>query len=183
MAGLGSKLAKGLVKKLGGGGLNDLLGKFDNKKTESWVATGANEAITAEEVKTAIAPAELEELAREADVTTEEAAAELAEVIPEAVDTLTPEGQVPQEASLNEMVETIVHEEMPAEAPSGEVEATPAPEAAVQTYTVVSGDTLSAIAQRFYGNAGDYMRIFEANRDKLNDPNLIHPGQELVIPQ
>jgi LysM repeat protein len=51
------------------------------------------------------------------------------------------------------------------------------------TYTVVSGDTLSGIAQRFYGDASAYMRIFEANRDKLNDPNLIHPGQELVIPQ
>jgi nucleoid-associated protein YgaU len=48
---------------------------------------------------------------------------------------------------------------------------------------VVSGDTLSAIALRYYGDAGAYMRIFEANRDKLNDPNLIYPGQELVIPQ
>ena len=49
MAGFGSKLAKGLVKKLGGGGLNDLLDKFENKKTDSWVATGANEPLTAEE--------------------------------------------------------------------------------------------------------------------------------------
>jgi nucleoid-associated protein YgaU len=68
------------------------------------------------------------------------------------------------------MVQTIAEEELPPEAP------------AQQTYTVVSGDTLSAIAQRFYGDANAYMRIFEANRDKLNDPNLIHPGQELVIP-
>jgi len=51
-----------------------------------------------------------------------------------------------------------------------------------RTYTVKSGDTLSKIAKEFYGNAGDYMKIFEANRDKLKDPNKIQPGQELAIP-
>jgi nucleoid-associated protein YgaU len=49
-------------------------------------------------------------------------------------------------------------------------------------YTVKSGDTLSKIAKEFYGNANDYMKIFEANRDKLSDPNKIDVGQELVIP-
>jgi nucleoid-associated protein YgaU len=52
-----------------------------------------------------------------------------------------------------------------------------------ETYTVESGDTLSAIAERFYGNANDYMRIFEANRNKLDNPDVIQPGQELVIPR
>ncbi len=51
-----------------------------------------------------------------------------------------------------------------------------------QTYTVQSGDTLSKIAQQFYGNASQYNRIFEANRDKLQDANKIQVGQELVIP-
>ena len=51
-----------------------------------------------------------------------------------------------------------------------------------RTYTVKAGDTLSKIAKEQYGNAGDYMKIFEANRDKLTDPNKIQPGQELVIP-
>lgn len=51
-----------------------------------------------------------------------------------------------------------------------------------RTYTVKSGDSLSRIAREFYGSAGDYMRIFEANRDKLSDPDKIQPGQELVIP-
>ena len=50
------------------------------------------------------------------------------------------------------------------------------------TYTVQSGDTLSKISQEKYGNANEYMRIFYANRDKLNDPNQIQVGQELVIP-
>lgn len=49
-------------------------------------------------------------------------------------------------------------------------------------YTVKAGDTLSKISKEFYGNAGDYMKIFEANRDKLSDPDKIQPGQELSIP-
>jgi len=51
-----------------------------------------------------------------------------------------------------------------------------------RTYTVMPGDSLSKIAKHFYGNANDYVRIFEANKDKLNDPNKIQIGQELVIP-
>jgi LysM repeat protein len=51
-----------------------------------------------------------------------------------------------------------------------------------QTYTVKSGDTLSKIAQQFYGSASEYTRIFEANRDQLSNPDNIQPGQELVIP-
>jgi nucleoid-associated protein YgaU len=76
-------------------------------------------------------------------------------------------------------VEAAAGEAAAAEAAAAEAASAPQP----VTYTVVSGDTLSGIAQRFYGDASAYMRIFEANRDKLNDPNLIHPGQELVIPQ
>ena len=50
------------------------------------------------------------------------------------------------------------------------------------TYTVKSGDTLSKIAKEQLGDANAYMAIFEANRDQLNDPNLIKPGQVLKIP-
>jgi nucleoid-associated protein YgaU len=51
-----------------------------------------------------------------------------------------------------------------------------------QMYTVASGDTLSKIAKQFYGDANAYMHIFEANRDKLNNPDMIKPGQVLTIP-
>jgi LysM repeat protein len=51
-----------------------------------------------------------------------------------------------------------------------------------QTYTVKAGDTLSKISRQFYGDAGEYMRIFYANRDKLKDPDKIQVGQELQIP-
>jgi nucleoid-associated protein YgaU len=57
---------------------------------------------------------------------------------------------------------------------------TPAPEATF--YEVRSGDTLSAIAQAQYGDASKYMTIFEANRPKLENPDLIYPGQTLRIP-
>jgi nucleoid-associated protein YgaU len=48
---------------------------------------------------------------------------------------------------------------------------------------VVAGDTLSAIAQQVYGDASQWPRIFEANRDQIFNPNLIFPGQVLRIPQ
>jgi LysM repeat protein len=51
-----------------------------------------------------------------------------------------------------------------------------------RTYQVQPGDTLSKIAKEFYGNANDYNRIFAANRDKLENPDKIRAGQELVIP-
>ena len=52
-----------------------------------------------------------------------------------------------------------------------------------QTYTVKAGDTLSAIAQKYLGDANAYMEIFNANRDQLNDPDKIKPGQVLKIPE
>jgi nucleoid-associated protein YgaU len=58
-----------------------------------------------------------------------------------------------------------------------------APAAAAKTYTVVAGDTLSKISQHFYGKAGEYMKIFEANKNQLSDPDKIRIGQELVIPE
>ncbi len=56
-------------------------------------------------------------------------------------------------------------------------------QAPAQTYTVQPGDSLSKISKQFYGDANAYMRIFEANRDKLSDPDKIKPGQQLTIPQ
>ncbi len=50
-------------------------------------------------------------------------------------------------------------------------------------YTVQSGDSLSKISKQFYGSPGQYMKIFEANRNILSDPDKIKPGQELVIPE
>jgi nucleoid-associated protein YgaU len=52
-----------------------------------------------------------------------------------------------------------------------------------RTYTVVPGDTLSKIAQDYYGDANQYPKIFNANRNILSDPDKIQPGQVLKIPR
>lgn len=51
------------------------------------------------------------------------------------------------------------------------------------TYEIKSGDTLSAIAQRHYGDANKWPKIFEANRDTIKDPDKIYPGQKITIPR
>ena len=77
--------------------------------------------------------------------------------------------------------------EKPVETPQPQVRTqypgqAPANKPAQRDYVVQSGDSLSKIAKQFYGNASDWQKIFEANKDKIKDPNLIHPGQKLIIP-
>ncbi|MBA3646094.1 MAG: LysM peptidoglycan-binding domain-containing protein [Gemmatimonadaceae bacterium] len=51
-----------------------------------------------------------------------------------------------------------------------------------QSYTVKSGDSLSKIAKHFYGDGNKWHQIHAANRDKIPNPDLIHPGDVLIIP-
>src|ERR1700756_554668 len=53
---------------------------------------------------------------------------------------------------------------------------------AARTYTVQPGDSLSKISKQFYGDANKYMKIFEANKDKLSDPDKVKAGMDLLIP-
>ncbi len=53
----------------------------------------------------------------------------------------------------------------------------------VEYYEIKSGDTLSKIAKKYYGDAMAYMRIFGANREVILDPDLIYPGQKIRIPK
>lgn len=62
-------------------------------------------------------------------------------------------------------------------------EEAPAAEAEEEYYTIVSGDTLGGIAKKFLGSAGRYPEIFEANREVIEDPDKIFPGQKIRIPQ
>jgi nucleoid-associated protein YgaU len=57
------------------------------------------------------------------------------------------------------------------------------PSSATRTYMVQPGDSLSKISRQLYGDANKYMKIFEANKDKLADPDKVRAGMELVIPQ
>ncbi len=56
------------------------------------------------------------------------------------------------------------------------------PEEKVEYYVIQKGDTLSKIAQRYYGDPMAYPRIFEANREVIQDPDKIFPGQKIRIP-
>jgi hypothetical protein len=89
-----------------------------------------------------------------------------------------PEPAAPEAAAeaAPEVAPAAVEEPAPAPAPP----LPPAPEPAVRTYTVVSGDTLWAISQRFYGDANKYQEI--ANASGVSNPDLIYPGQVLTIP-
>jgi LysM repeat protein len=87
---------------------------------------------------------------------------------------------------LDEMVEPdnivnaikVVKPEAPAPEPAAAAEAP-----TEKIHEVVAGDTLGHIAQKYYGKASEYMKIFEANRDILDNPDLIKVGQKLRIPE
>jgi len=71
---------------------------------------------------------------------------------------------------------------LPQRQPSREEKTSEEETSNIRMYTVRSGDTLSKISKQFYGSPSDYMKIFDANRDLLDDPNKISVGQELKIP-
>jgi nucleoid-associated protein YgaU len=71
---------------------------------------------------------------------------------------------------------------------NGDSLSAPAPAAEVvvvetEYYTIVSGDTLGGIAAKFLGKGSRYPEIFEANREVIEDPNKIFPGQKIRIPR
>jgi nucleoid-associated protein YgaU len=69
----------------------------------------------------------------------------------------------------------------PAAAAAGTAAAEPATQD--EFYEIKKGDTLGKIAKQFYGNASKYMKIFEANRDIIDNPDRIYPGQKIRIPK
>lgn len=75
-------------------------------------------------------------------------------------------------------VKQVISNELTAPAPKP---AAP-PEPKFEIYEIVRGDTLGGISKRYYGAAGKYMRIFEANKNIIEDPNKIYPGQKIRIP-
>jgi nucleoid-associated protein YgaU len=84
-----------------------------------------------------------------------------------------PEAAAPEPAP--EVAPAVAEEPAPAPAPPP-----PPPEPAARTYTVASGDTLFAIAERFYGDGNRYQQIADASG--ISNPDLIYPGQVLTIP-
>ena len=68
------------------------------------------------------------------------------------------------------------------EVPARPATTAPKPATTSRTYTVVRGDCLWNIAKKYYGNGSQYTKIYNANKDKIKNPNLIYPGQVLTIP-
>jgi uncharacterized protein YidB (DUF937 family) len=178
-------------------GLGDVL--------SSWVGNGANRSISADQLTNVLGRGRIDELARSSGIPASQAPSILAAVLPALIDKLTPDGQVPQRALLAERGKGLLEslgsifgkekasaepmQAAPKKADFSDVKggasstAKPPAAPAEEKYTVVAGDSLSKIAKRVYGNANDWRRIYDANRQVIGDnPDLIKPGQKLTIP-
>jgi uncharacterized protein YidB (DUF937 family) len=194
----------GLVKKLQQSGMGDI--------AESWIGTGENRNINPDQLTNALGKDQVDAVARQADIPESQGASVLSQILPAVIDKLTPDGKPPESSSLATWGKVLLggagaalaakaaasyfgdKEDEEEQAPSPGQQATTASAAAVdtgvgsaaassvRTYTVSSGDTLSKIAKQFYNDSNQWQRIFDANRNILNDPNRIFPGQHLRIP-
>jgi nucleoid-associated protein YgaU len=93
---------------------------------------------------------------------------------------VTVSGEVEQQQDAEKIILAVGNVEGVESVEDNLVVVTPKPQA--QFHTVVSGDTLSKIALKFYGSASNYPVIFEANKPMLTHPDKIYPGQVLRIP-
>lgn len=172
----------------------------------SWVGTGENKPISGEQLTEVFGRDKIEALAQQAGIPPAAGANVLADLFPTLLDKLTPGGEAPDRSQLAYVGKVILgglgvaaaakaaasvfgkKDEQTAAAPAASAtsSASPAPAhssgAVVAHHTVVSGDTLSKVAQQAYGDANLWKRIFDANRDILSDPNRIWPGQVLRLP-
>jgi uncharacterized protein YidB (DUF937 family) len=193
----------GLMQKFQQSGLGDL--------ASSWVGTGDNKSIQPNQLAQVLGKDQIAALTKQAGIPEEQGATVLSQILPAMVDKLTPDGKAPATSSLGTLGKVLLggvgaavaataaasyfgskkdEEELPA---AGSTPATPSPaasdiaaaqatSAAARSYTVVGGDTLSKISKQFYGDANQWRRIFDANRNILNNPDRISPGQKLRIP-
>lgn len=194
----------GLVDKFTQSGLGDV--------AASWIGKGENKPISASQLVEALGEDKVAELAREAGIPEDKGAEVLSQVLPSVVDQMSPDGEIPEEHHMGTLSKIILgglgvagatmaakavagrfghDDDAPAMTDTGAAMGSPAaaPSAApaaaapqAQTYTVISGDTLSKIAKQYYGDANDWPKIFDANRDKLSNPDRINVGQVLRIP-
>jgi len=192
----------GLVSKFQQSGLGDV--------AASWVGTGENKSIQPDQLTNVLGKDQIRTLAQQAGIPESEGASVLSKVLPTMVDKLTPEGKAPESSNLATLGKVLLgglgvaaaakaaasyfgNKEDEEQSSTPEQQTTTAAAAvaasesvpvtpAGRTYTVVSGDTLSRIAKQFYNDANQWQRIFDANRDILNNPDRISPGQHLRIP-
>lgn len=96
-------------------------------------------------------------------------------------ETATVWGEAPDQATREKVLLTVGNTKGIASVDDKMTTKEPAPEA--KMHTVVSGESLSKIAKKYYGDAMKYTVIFEANKPTLKDPDKIYPGQVLRIPE
>ena len=198
-------LLEGLVSMLeepSVGGVDGLARQLEQRglgaEARSWIGTGANGSVTPDQITQALGAQRVESLSSRAGLGTAAGATAIAALLPVLIDKLTPQGTAPRAGSLGGLLGGLL-------GGAGARGAAAAPESAasrpradfsnVQSgssthlvaepdafYTVASGDSLSRIAKRFYGDGNQWRRIFDANREQIEDPDLIRPGQKLKIP-
>ncbi|MGJ0485264.1 MAG: YidB family protein [Methylomicrobium sp.] len=193
----------GLINKFQQSGLGDV--------AASWVSTGNNKTIQPDQLSQVLGKDQIAALAQQAGIPESQAPSVLSKILPTMVDKLTPEGKEPESSNLATWGKVLLggvgaaaaataaaayfgrkgeEEEasaQPSQSPPAPVSVAPSASAPAtassgKTYTVVSGDTLSGIAKRFYNDANQWPRIFDANRNILSNPDRISPGQNLRIP-
>ncbi len=98
--GLGGLLAGGAAGGLLGGGLNDLLGRFQQSGhgdiANSWIGTGANRAVSEDQLRDALGPDTVSSLAQQAGVSDMDLLSGLSRDLPDAIDQMTPQGRIPE---------------------------------------------------------------------------------------
>jgi uncharacterized protein YidB (DUF937 family) len=209
-----TSLVEGLLEMLeepGTGGVEGLARQFQrgglDAQMNSWIGTGDNLAITAQQILAALGQSRVSQLSQRAGIPESQGASVLAALLPVLIDKLTPNGRPPAQERIAPMGLDLLRgatlsSGTPSGTPppsrpsggkprpdfsdvrSGSSSTAPAPaRPAPRTYKVVAGDSLSKIAKKVYGDANQWRRIFEANRDQIKDPDKIFPGQEFEIPE
>jgi len=183
------------------GGVDGLARQLEQRglgaEARSWIGTGANRSVTPDQITQALGAQRVESLSSRAGLGGAAGAAAIAALLPVLIDKLTPQGSAPRAGSLGGLLGGLLGGSgARAAAPAESAPARPRADFSnVQSgssthpaadpdalYTVASGDSLSRIAKRFYGDGNQWRRIFDANREQIEDPDLIRPGQKLKIP-
>jgi uncharacterized protein YidB (DUF937 family) len=177
------------------GGVGGLAQSFERKglgtEASSWIGTGSNRSISPAQLTEVLGASRVDALGSRAGLGGGSAAAAIAAILPALIDKLSPDGRAPEPTRIRELGGSVLAGAAPAPRPkadfsnvkAGSSSTAPAPAPQEQWYTVASGDSLSKIAKRYYGDAQQWRRIYDANREEVKNPDLIHPGQKLRIPE
>jgi uncharacterized protein YidB (DUF937 family) len=182
------------------GGVDGVSRIFESRglgaQSASWIGTGQNRSISPDQLLGALGQDRVGALSSRAGLNAALGAGAIAAILPALIDKLTPDGRAPQAGELQQKRGSILDEILGRKAAAGaaaaparpkadfsNVQAGSSQKAVDEVYVVVAGDSLSKIAKKQYGDANQWKRIFEANRDQIKNPDLIQPGWKLKIPK